>query len=246
MRKREVEKIIVLGGDGTLFHIVSVIDKKWNIPFSLFPSGSGNDFIKSVFGKNRNLDFFYENFKKGKIKKANVGKIEGNEIKLYFSNAAGFGFDAKIAKRALKIRNLRGLIRYLISLLIELKGKISYEMEIISQKINLKENFIVAGFGIGKYLGGGFFLFPEASPFEENLSVCLIRKMDKMDVLKKLPKAIKGEHMGLKEVVYFKTKKLFIRINEEISAQLDGEVFEIKENEFTISLSEKKLPILSI
>jgi len=236
----------VLGGDGTLFHIANSIEKDFNIPFALFPSGSGNDFIKSLFGINKKIDFFYRVFKKGEIKKTKIGEIQEGERKYYFTNAAGLGFDAKIAKRALRIKNLRGLLRYLLSLFIELRGKISYEMEIKADSDKLEGRFLLLGFGIGKYLGGGFFLFPDASPFEDKLRICLIKDMNKINVLKKLPHAIKGTHLKLPECIYFKADEISINLKDEIFLQLDGEVFKAKGKKIRIRISEKELPILYI
>ncbi len=234
----------MLGGDGTLFHIANSIEKGFNIPFALFPSGSGNDFIKALFGTNKKFDFFYRVFKKGEVKKTRIGEIQQGEKKYYFTNAAGLGFDAKIAKRALKIKNLSGLLRYLLSLFIELRGKISYEMEIKTETNKLEGRFLLLGFGIGKYLGGGFFLFPDASPFEDKLRVCLIKDMNKVNVLKKLPHAIKGTHLKLPECIYFKANEIFINLKEEICMQLDGEVFKTEDRKIKIKISEKELPIL--
>ncbi len=156
------------------------------------------------------------------------------------------GFDAKIAKRALKIRALRGLLRYLLSLFIELRGKISYEMEIEDREKVLKGKYLILGLGIGKYLGGGFYLFPDASPFEKKLSICIIKDMDKISVFKKLPHAIKGTHLSLPECIYFKREEINLKLKEKIFIQLDGEVFKLNDKEIRARISDKKFNLLYI
>ncbi|MEO0300744.1 MAG: YegS/Rv2252/BmrU family lipid kinase [candidate division WOR-3 bacterium] len=244
--EKKVSKIIVLGGDGTLFHIINNIPKNFNIPFSLFPSGSGNDFIKTIFRNKKDISFFYEVFKRGIIKSTYTGEVITKNKRYFFVNAAGIGFDAKIAKRALKIRSLRGLLRYLLSLFIELRGKISYEMEIEDREKVLKGKYLILGLGIGKYLGGGFYLFPDASPFDNKLSICIIKDMDKINVFKKLPHAIKGTHLSLPECIYFKRKDINLKLKEEIFIQLDGEVFKLKDNEIKAKISDIKFNLLYI
>ncbi|MEN3044094.1 MAG: diacylglycerol kinase family protein [Candidatus Hydrothermales bacterium] len=244
LKEKGVHKIIVLGGDGTLFHIVNNLPFDFKIPFCLFPSGSGNDFLKTIFGKKKDLNFFYEVFKEGIVMESFTGEIITKEGKLLFTNAAGIGFDAKIAERALRIKNLRGLLRYLLSLLIELKGNISYEMEIKDDNNYLMGKYILLGLGLGKYLGGGFHLFPDASPFKEEISVCIIKNMKKTEVLKKLHHVIKGTHLSLPECLYFKTKDLKLSLKEDSLIQLDGEVSRLKRGDIEAKISQKKFSFL--
>lgn len=244
LKEKGVDRVIVLGGDGTLFHIINNLPVDFKIPFCLFPSGSGNDFLKTVFGKKRDLNFFYTVFKEGEVRESFTGEIETEKRKLLFTNAAGIGFDAKIAKRALKIKNLRGLPRYLLSLLIELKGKISYKMELRNGDNFLVGEYLLLGIGLGKYVGGGFKLFPNASPFKDEFSVCIIKNMGKIEALRKLPYVIKGTHLSLPDCIYFKTKELKLNIKEDSLIQLDGEVLNLKRGDIKARISQKKFLFL--
>ncbi len=119
-------------------------------------------------------------------------------------------------------------------------------MEIKDRENKLEGKFLLLSLGIGKYMGGGFFLFPDASPFEERLRVCVIKDMSKFNILRKLPHAIKGTHLNLPECIYFKSEEIFINLKENTFMQLDGEVLKAREREIKIKISEKKLPILYI
>ena len=45
---KEDDEVVVLGGDGTLNHMINIIDCDIKTPIYLVPTGTGNDFFRDV------------------------------------------------------------------------------------------------------------------------------------------------------------------------------------------------------
>jgi len=166
-----------------------------------------------------------------------------------FVNIVGFGLDAKIVKRALKIKKFIFLPKkwlYLIALFCEIF--FSFEFQKITATINndsilkLKKENLIFAVANGLQYGGNFKIAPEASFFDNKLDVCWISKTSKFRILYNFIKVIKGKHIELKEVSFFKAKSVSISSLKEIDCQVDGEVFPSKKD-YYISLSSKKLKV---
>ncbi|MDX1286353.1 MAG: diacylglycerol kinase family protein, partial [Draconibacterium sp.] len=131
LAKKAVENgstdIIVAGGDGTLnevangiFHQTFCFPEK--ITVGMIPVGTGNDWIKT-FGIPNNYQQAIQKIKEEKTLLQDIGKLtyeeDGVKSTRYFSNMAGFGFDAQVAHRAnlLKEKGRSGILVYLQSLM---------------------------------------------------------------------------------------------------------------------------------
>jgi diacylglycerol kinase family enzyme len=53
-------------------------------------------------------------------------------------------------------------------------------------------------------------------------------------VIRLFPRLIRGKHGSIKEVDFYKTKKVRIICDEEITVNIDGELLRMKEVEFEI------------
>jgi diacylglycerol kinase (ATP) len=67
---------------------------------------------------------------------------------------------------------------------------------------------------------------PLADPSDGLLDVCVIKKAGPVRVLRCLLKFMKGRHLELDFVRYFKTRALTIESPEPTEVQLDGEIIE--------------------
>lgn len=90
-------------------------------------------------------------------------------------------------------------------------------------------------------IGGFKRLAPDASVSDGYLDVVIIRKSEVGDLAQIFINIFKGEHVHHPNVKYFKTKKLKVHTEEEITIDIDGEyggvlpaVFEVISNQFKI------------
>lgn len=234
------KRIVFVGGDGTLNSALQVgIEKKIDKIIGMIPLGSGNDFIRGLF--ERSLSF-EEKLKKaffGKIKGIDAGVLEAEDKKFIFLNGCGFRIDSQTAKKSEELKIFKGILRYLISLFFVLKDFKPIPLKINSHDFKYEGEVTLITFGNGKYVGGGFKLTPLADPSDGRLDVSIIKKLSKLQILQKLPKAIMGTHINDPYCIYgYFGNPVEIEGKDSYIFHLDGEIYEIKGNKVFIKIKK--------
>ncbi len=241
--KKGFQNIVAVGGDGTVNEIVNGILRSENpgkIYFGVIPEGGGNDFAHN-FELSPKIGKAVKKLKKGKIKKIDVGKIENK----YFINSFGIGFDARVAVNSRKINFLNGLPRYLWAVVMSLIKLKSYEMEIKIDDKTLNSKYLMVTIGNGIYCGSGFRITPDAIANDGVFDICLIEKINRRRLMKLLPSAIKGKHLGQPEVTIKRSNFIEIKTDAEIPVYFDGEIPELENPyNFRIELLPKKINLI--
>jgi diacylglycerol kinase family enzyme len=148
------------------------------------------------------------------------------QVKRYFMNVAGMGYDALVAKKTniLKEKGLGGPLTYMyfvfaslfqykfIEAVIEVDGKPAFRGEIFSMNV-----------GICKYNGGGMIQLPFAVPDDGMLDVTLIKKTSKWLVVRYARKLFDGSLVDLPMVATFKGETIRIRSTGKVFLETDGE-----------------------
>lgn len=221
------DRIIVIGGDGTIHELLNS-EKIFDKTLGVLPTGSGNDFALSLgLKKNlyRNLQIILdEKTLDIDIGYAEITEFSGRKFSFLFANSLGIGFDAEVASFARKIRFLRGLFLYLLSVFVIL-FKYKYRNLIIeTSSLKISEPLFMISIGNGKTAGGGFKLTPLANPIDGLFDICIVKKINKFKVLRILPLAIFGKHISNKSVIYTKAKEINIASDKPIFVHADGEI----------------------
>lgn len=225
--KDEFDRIIVIGGDGTMHELINSEDIQNKI-LGVLPTGSGNDFAFTL-GLRKNIKKDLETVLNKKTMSLDIGHAEvtefsGRKFSFLFANSLGIGFDAEVADSVKKIKFIRGLFLYLLGVFTTLKNYQYRIINITTNELNLRDKFFMISIGNGQTAGGGFRLTPLANPVDGLLDVCLVKKISKLKVLRILPLAIFGKHIKNKSVMYFKTDSLYIESNNPIFIHADGEI----------------------
>ncbi|MBL0332799.1 MAG: YegS/Rv2252/BmrU family lipid kinase [Chlorobi bacterium] len=223
------QNIIACGGDGTVHEVINGImnfEKSLRPNFGCIPIGSGNDF---AYGLNLDFDLknaFYNIFNGG-IKAIDVGEVI-SEIKTeFFNNTVGIGFDANVTIQSRKIKKLRGVFIYLLAVLQTLKKNFNfYNSKIfIDNELTIDTSFFMLTLGNGPREGGGFITTPNSMLDDGVFEYMLVPKLKKINVLKLLPKVMKGNHVSSGMAQFGKFKQMRIVSNSCLPVHLDGEIF---------------------
>ena len=157
--KQGFRKIISVGGDGTLHHVVNGIMqqryvKSFDIKLGVIPLGTGNDWIKTYNIPN-SVEESITILLKNKTTLQDVGLIETEDGKKeYFNNIAGIGYDGYVVYKLNSLKRL-GSIAYLLS---GLQGLLFYKKsnyKIIVNNKTIEGKCLMILFGICQYSGGG-------------------------------------------------------------------------------------------
>jgi len=220
-----------VGGDGTLNEVLNGMAGSGS-SLACIPSGSGNDFIKSVTSL-------------AELKQLIRATINGTERLIdyakvnerCFLNSASVGFDAEVVYQRghfKKLPFISGKMAYVLGILASIIICSNHHMEITLDGKTISEKTLLVAIGNGRYYGGGMLALPEADIEDGLLEICHVGKASRLKILRLFPKYMKGLHGSIEEVSFYRSKKVKISLDKPLPMNIDGELILIEEACFEI------------
>ena len=240
---QEIEALFVAGGDGTFHEVVNALSSPVEIPITLLPIGSGNDFARALGLRKKNPEQIIELWKNNSFFKVDVGEYiyrehgKSEAIKERFHNSCGSGFDAVVTHLSNQNRLLRGLVLYLYSVIKALFKYNSIDADATfdsSTRVTGKKLLIAVG--NSETSGGGFKLTPGSSIRDGILKVVMAESLSVPSILYLLPKAIFGTHLTDPRVKVIDFTHCKINFLEPVIVQADGEILSTSIDEIEIHI----------
>lgn len=222
--------IFACGGDGTLHEIVNGMAGCKHISLSIIPIGTGNDFIKSLKGYQKNHFFDLSRYNEPVKQNCDLLKVNGE----YAINTVSFGFDVNVAKHVNHFRDkisVGGIVPYYLGMLASLSKPLAQEYRIqIDDKKYPSDKYTFVVFCNGKYYGGGYKPCPDARIDDGKIDVCMIRNVKRTQIVGLAKKYEKGLHVNYSEIVEMKKGKAIHMDtnNKDVDVNLDGEIRSMK------------------
>ena len=219
------DKLVVIGGDGTLNHFVNGIeDKEYSFPIYCFAAGTGNDFINDVTGEKSDDLIEINKY----ITRLPVIEVNGKSYK--FINGIGYGIDGWCCEEGDKYRDKHNgsAPNYTT---IALKGLL-HKFKTVNAKITLDgsvmeyKNVWMVPTMNGRYFGGGMMITPSQDRLNEqrDLSIVVVTCKSRLKLLTIFPKIFKGKHVSHTDVFkLFGGKEVKVEFDRPIALQIDGE-----------------------
>ena len=222
---------VACGGDGTFFEIVNGAFGKPGASFSIYPSGSGNDFIKSAGGDPKDyLDL--QKLVDGKTKVFDAIECNGKIC----SNICNIGIDSVIADRLARYKRIPGVsgpmaynLATAITLCRGIFGKLSTRMKVTFDDGEVfEDDLMFTVFGNGKVYGGGYYAVPDASLDDGIIDFCSVSEIGLLRIAKVIGIYKKGEHVNspaLADVLKMRRcTSAKIESEELFTISIDGEI----------------------
>ncbi len=252
----DFERVISVGGDGTLNEVINGLSLSTEREVGILPIGSGNDFASALkMGKNftENLSLLLSDAPK--TQKVDVGHVEYSEhsdsnkvFETRFINSLGFGFDAYVAYLNQTNKKLSGIASYVLAVIKAMNSFHSADIEfVIDNSKSVSGNKLLLAIGNSKTTGGGFYLTPDANIDDGILDFCVIDDISNFKLMQSLPRALFNKIKGIPEVHLNKFKTLKIKVkNERFFVHSDGE--NISKNIFSaeIIILKHKLKFITL
>ena len=247
--KNGFTKIISVGGDGTLHHVVNGIMKQKlvetnSIQLAVIPIGTGNDWVKT-YNIPTKIEKSIAIISKEKTILQDIGKLETeNNTITYFNNVAGIGYDGYVASKLKKLKRFGG-IAYLLS---GLYGLLFYKKSTFTIEINnnkMKEKCLMVVFGICQFSGGGMQFTKNINTSDGLLDITIAKNLTLIDMILNLPKLYNGKIVDHQKVETFKTASLKITPvleSEKPLIQADGEL--INSGKVLVSIDKKAVQFI--
>lgn len=234
---KRFEQVIVIGGDGTINEVGSVL-KGTGIVMGVIPGGSGNDFYKMLGNNGRPENGFKTAFF-GVPHEVDVGLVNERP----FFNTVGIGFDADVALRANLSTGMPGILGYLVAVFQSWRNLEPVELEMKLDKYKFTAKVTLVCIGNGRSSGGGFYLTPQAR-FDDGLfDICLIEAMPRSKIITYLPRTLNGSHIRLPGVRMYRSRKIVISSHQKFPVHIDGESLAAAIDLAEFTMESKKLKV---
>lgn len=234
------ERIIAVGGDGTIHEIVNGVVGS-DVLLGILPFGTGNDLARALKiprSNNQLLDML----RHPREVVLNIGKVNDR----YFVIATGIGFDGIVAEdinHHFYIKKM-GAFGYFFS---AIKVLLSFMPRDVTVAIDGKQvdlpNMWMLSIGNCPFYGGGMKLFPAAKYDDDLLDICLISNLNKSNFLRLFPLVYSGKHVKKEQyITTLQGKNIQVDCPSSMVAHADGEC--IPFSTLHITLSEHRVRFL--
>ncbi|MBQ7460598.1 MAG: YegS/Rv2252/BmrU family lipid kinase [Oscillospiraceae bacterium] len=215
-------RVYACGGDGTVSECAHGAAGYSNVAVTHFPTGTGNDFIKT-FGDDFKLFRDLGELIEGESLPLDLIDVNGRKC----LDIASVGIDARIGTDVHKYSKLPligGKTAYITSMVANIFKGINREFTFITEEGELKGKFALACVCNGQYYGNGFRPTRTAQPDDGSLEILIVNKVGLVKLAGVLGDYSKGNWEKHPDLIRHITgKKLTVESSEEFVINVDGE-----------------------
>ena len=220
-------RVYACGGDGTLNECVCGAVGWDNVSVTHFPTGTGNDFIKT-FGEEGKRFFDLGELVDGEVRPLDVINCNGR----YSVNICSVGIDARIGcdvHKYSKIPLIGGSAGYVTSTAINFIKGITEPLRVVCNgKLYYGEMSLICACN-GRFYGGGFNPVPDARPDDGMIDFLIVKGVSRLTFAKLVGKYAKGKYADFpKYITHVRSSAMEIESEKEIIVNVDGEAIRAK------------------
>lgn len=212
--------VMASGGDGTINYVANILlDNKINLPLGVVPSGTCNDFAKSL-GIN-SLKESIEVILKGNTLFCDVGHI--NSKQYFLSTFAGGNFVDVSFNTNSELKKNFGPFAYYLKGLSEVTNIKSFNLKITADDEVIEGKFLLFLVINGKQAAGFPELLKEADFTDGYMDIILVKKCSNINLASIFFKVLTKESVNDKNVIILKAKKCELTSESPLALTVDGE-----------------------
>ncbi len=236
-REERPDIVVSAGGDGTHHYVLNGLAES-DIPLGLLSIGSGNDFAKGL-GLPIEPRGAAAVLLSGRIRQIDLARV-GPTV---YGCIAGVGFDSVVNRFVNdRVRHVHGSLAYAWGILRCLGPYRPQPLEIRSDGQNFSGEVMFAVVGNSVAYGGGLKMTPRARLDDGLLDVCIVPAMGKLELLRWVPRAYRGEHLAHPRIIYFQARKISLSSPASLEIYGDGEF--IQKLPATVEVSPRALRVI--
>ena len=240
MDPAEYHQVIVAGGDGTINTCVNAMVKhNIDLPVAIFPTGTANDFAY-YFDLPTDLVQMIDVALGCNYTYADIGVMNDRS----FVNVAALGTLVDVSQKTdPDMKNTLGIISYYLRGISEMPNLKPASIRLTSSEYTGEENMYFMVVMNGRSAGGFKRISPTSEINDGFLDVMLFREMPLIEFAPLLISILQGNHKENRHVLSFKTSKLKLESDVDISTDIDGEKGE--KFPLTFDILPKRLKIMT-
>lgn len=245
----DFDKLIVIGGDGTLHEVVQGLLNCASRPLILYvPAGTGNDFSRSWYSSTLSLRDRLSLLVDGNVVDVPILTFKNVNADdwLVAINSVGLGFDAIVTyeSKRLKIgRLLRrfglGKLSYFFGIFKSLPKLKSFDVHV--DKIDVVRRCYLFEVMTNPYFGGGILLDSYGRASSLDFSIIGIHSVTFSKVFSLLYRVFIAKDLvgaNHSNVYYKRSDSLYFSLDSALLGQVDGELLEFDAGEYVVEMSD--------
>ncbi len=226
LRIERFDGIACLGGDGTHFHILNGLVRRFGVeplpPVAVVPMGRGNSFARDL-----NLFSIFDAIAavlEGKTRRVDLCRFSCNGSDAVFTNLMGIGFVTDAAATAARFSRA-GDLSYVIGVFYRMLSMRPQQVQLEIDGRDLSGPFCFLEFCNSRYTGGSMLMAPDARLDDEAFDAVLVGPMTSIQLLRAFPLIYRGAHLAHRAVRVIRGKTARISSASPLGLLPDGELF---------------------
>lgn len=216
VKNPQCEGVIAVGGDG-LLHIVLQVVVPAQIPFTVIPAGTGNDFVRTLGWSLDQIDNQLETVTTSAPTSIDLGLVDGE----WFGAILSTGFDSIVNEKANTMQWPKGPMKYNVAIAMELPRFKPRHYEITLDDRTISTEAMLIAVANGRSYGGGMLVCPNANISDAHFDVMVLHPISKLEFMKVFPRVFAGTHVSHPAVEIVRSKN--VTIESKAVAYADGE-----------------------
>ena len=212
----DCEGVIAVGGDG-LMHIALQLVVPSQIPFTIIPAGTGNDFVRTLGWDLEAIDKQLNQVITTAPSPIDLGLVDGE----WFGAILSTGFDSVVNEKANTMTWPKGPMKYNAAIAIELPRFKPRHYEIALDDRTISTEAMLIAVANGRSYGAGMLVCPNANISDGLFDVMVLHPISKFEFMKVFPQVFAGTHISHPAVEIVRSKN--VRIESKAVAYSDGE-----------------------
>jgi len=233
-----VERVIVVGGDGTAHLVANTLletPEEKRPAFGLVPAGTGSDLARGL-GLPRRPAVALQLALEAAPRPMDAIALETEDgRKRYVLNIGSGGLSGAVVM-AINANPRRGPLSYLLSTVSALLSYDPAPCRVIADgEVLHKGSVFLVAVANGRFFGKGMKVAPHASTDDGLLDVIVVPPVARYKLAYRLPQFFTGSHVRMKQVTVRKVKRVRIEPGPSFPPyELDGEIFPAAAAEFRV------------
>ncbi len=216
---KDVDMVIVGGGDGTLNAVVDSL-VKLQLPLGILPLGTANDLARTL-SIPTTIPEACQVIADGKLRYIDLGWVNGK----HFFNVASLGLSVGITKNLSRdLKRRWGVLAYALSAIQAIGQTRPFSVEIKIKDESIRVNTIQIAIGNGRYYGGGMTIVEDAAIDDQRLDLYSIELKHWWQIFPLLQTLKTGQHDRLSWVRTLHGEEIEINTSKPRTVNTDGEL----------------------
>jgi diacylglycerol kinase (ATP) len=208
--------VIAVGGDGLLHNILQRLVPA-QIPLSIIPAGTGNDFVRTLGWKLDSFDEQLEAVTTQSPTSMDLGLVDGE----WFGAILSTGFDSVVNEKANTMGWPKGPMKYNAAIAVELPRFKPRHYEITLDDRRMSTEAMLIAVANGRSYGGGMLVCPNANIVDGLFDVMVLHPVSTIEFMKVFPRVFAGTHVSHPAVEIVRSRSVIIEA--KAVAYADGE-----------------------